>query len=472
MLILIVSINFVCYYLSMSELRKNDIFIVTIDGYNSDAMGVCRIDGRAVFVPGTVMGEVWEIKILKVASNAVYAKALNCISSSARRVIPECAHFGKCGGCNCWHMSYEEELNFKISKVNDAFRRIGQQSLKACEIIGADSLYSYRNKGILAVSKFEGKPRAGFYRQRSHQLIAAEDCLIQNELCLKCAKIVCCFMEKHNFLPYDEESGKGIVRHIFCRRAHYSSDAVLCIVAAKGFGDKTSALVDMLLKECPELSGIVLNINKTRGNTVLGGDFYTLWGRSCISDILCGFEFEIAPQAFYQINPRQAKKLYSKALEYAALEKDDIALDLYCGAGTISLCLAEKAAKVIGAEIVQQSIDNAKENAKRNNVDNIEFICADAGDAAMMFTERGIKPKVIVVDPPRKGMAKSAVEAVAAMMPERIVYISCNCATQARDILLFNMLGYEAVKACAVDMFPRTSHVETVVLLSRIKQLG
>jgi len=225
--------------------------------------------------------------------------------------------------------------------------------------------------------------------------------------------------------------------------------------------------VDELRKACPELSGIVLNINKNRGNTVLAGDFYTLWGKAEMSDTLCGIKFEIAPQAFYQINPPQAEKLYMKALEYAKVGKNDTVLDLYCGAGTISLCLAREAGKVIGAEIVPEAILNAGENAKRNGIENAEFICADAGDAAAQFAERGIKPRVIVVDPPRKGMGEAAVQAVASMNPERIVYVSCNCATLARDILRFNELGYTLDKVTAVDMFPRTCHVECVACLRK-----
>jgi len=242
---------------------------------------------------------------------------------------------------------------------------------------------------------------------------------------------------------------------------------VVCIVAARGFGERTQVLVKGLLEACPELSGIVLNINKTRGNTVLSGDFYTLWGKAEIRDSLCGFDFNIAPQAFFQINPPQAEKLYMKALEYADAGPEDLVFDLYCGAGTISLCLARKAGKVIGAEIVPQAIENAKANAAANGIENAEFICADAGQAASELAARNLRPKVIVVDPPRKGMDESAVNAVASMQPQRIVYVSCDCATLSRDILRFSQLGYALKKVCAVDMFPRTCHVESCVLLCR-----
>ena len=451
----------------MSDLKKNQVHTVDIQAYNSEAMGVCRLDGQAVFVPGTIEGEKWEIKLVKLSSSANYARAENILCASDMRIVPECPHFAKCGGCDTWHMRYEEELRFKLSKVNNALSHIGKQSLIAEEILGADSVYHYRNKGILAVGTVDGRIRAGFYRQRSHELIPAEDCLIQSPLCTKAAKTITAFMEENSILPYDEATGKGVVRHIFCRKAHYSADAVLCIVAARGFGEKTKALVERLRSDCPELSGIVLNINKSRGNTVLAGDFYTLWGRETIRDMLRGIVFDIAPQAFYQINPTQAESLYGKALEYADLKGDELVFDLYCGAGTISLCLAKSAGQVIGAEIVPQAIENARKNAENNGILNAEFICADAGKAACDLAAKGLKPKVVVVDPPRKGMDEAAVSAVSSMAPERVVYVSCNCATMARDILRFNALGYTLSKVCAVDMFPRTSHVECVSLLTK-----
>lgn len=455
------------YHSCMSELKKNQVHTVKIEAYSSEGNGVCRIDGRAVFVPGTIEGEVWEIKLVKVTASAVYARAENCLKASPARQLPQCPHFGKCGGCGLWHMNYEEELRFKLNKVNNALHHIGKQSFEAECIIGAESSNGYRNKGILAVANHDGVCRAGFYRQRSHELIPAEDCLIQNELCTRASRFITAFADENGIKPYDEETGKGVIRHIFCRKAYYGSDAVVCVVAARGFGEKTKALVEGLLQACPELTGIVLNINKSRGNTVLTGDFYTLWGKAEIRDSLCGIGFEIAPQAFYQVNPPQAERLYRKALEYAAADNGDLVFDLYCGAGTISLCLAKIAGKVIGAEIVPEAIDNARANAAANGIENAEFICADAGQAAEELAARKLKPRVIVVDPPRKGMDESAVNAVASMQPERIVYVSCDCATLARDILRFSQLGYTLQDACAVDMFPRTFHVETVALMTR-----
>lgn len=451
----------------MKDLMKNETYSVVIDGYSSEGFGVCRVEGRAVFVPRAIPGERWEIRIVKVTNAAIYARGEMLLEPSPARVAPACPHFGKCGGCDTWHLSYEEELRFKLSRVNDALRHIGKQSVQAEEILGSDSVLRYRNKGIFAVADVDGSPAFGFYRERSHSLIAIDDCLIQSELSVRAARCVVSFMRAHNVDAYDETSGKGVLRHVFCREARHGSDAVACVVAARGFGALTQALVDALRSACPELTGIVLNVNKTRGNTVLAGDFHTLWGEAGIRDTLCGLSFEIAPQAFFQINPPQAEKLYRRALDYAAADKDSLLFDLYCGAGTISLCLAREADRVIGAEIVPEAVENAAANAKRNGIENVEFLCADAGEAAKTLAERGLRPEAVVVDPPRKGMDEAAVKAVASMQPKRVVYVSCNPATLARDILRFNGYGYALEKATAVDMFPRTCHVETVVKLVR-----
>lgn len=451
----------------MTNFSKNQIMTVRIDGYSSEALGVCHVEGRAVFVAGAIPGELWEISLTRVTASVVYARGLKLLEPSPEREAPLCPYFGRCGGCDCRHLSYGEELRFKLGRVNDALRRIGKQSVQAAEIIGSDSVARYRNKGIFAVAKQDGKAVAGFYRSRSHQLIAVESCLIQNELSESAAAAVTGFMNSHGIEPYDELSCEGTVRHVFCRKAVRTGDAVVCVSSAGGLGGDTAALVDALRSACPELTGIVLNINKSRGNTILSGEFYTLWGKSEVSDSLCGLSFDIAPQAFFQINPPQAEKLYRKALEYAALDGGELALDLYCGAGTISLCLARGAKRVIGAELVPEAIENARLNARRNGIENAEFICGDAGDAAAELFRRGLRPRVIVVDPPRKGMLEEAVRAAASMEPERIVYLSCDPATLARDILRFQSSGYELREVTAVDMFPRTCHVETVALMTK-----
>ena len=457
------------YSLLMETIRKNQILRVKIDAYSSEAAGVSHVDGLAVFIPGTIVGEEWDIRILKVQKNCAYARGEKLILPSPVRIDPVCPCYGKCGGCDCRHMSYEEELRFKLVKVNDALSRIGKQTVQADRIVGSEQTESYRNKGILALGNLDGKAVSGFFRERSHQIIPVERCLIQDELTHRAAAALTAFMAENGIPAYDEVSGTGVVRHLFCRRAYHSNDRLLCIVARKGFGVKTQALVTALLSACPELTGIILNVNKTEGNTILAGDFYTLWGKGNMRDTLCGIAFDIAPQAFFQVNPPQAERLYRKALDYAALCEEDLAFDLYCGAGTISLCLAQQAGQVIGAEIVPAAIENAKSNAALNGIRNAEFICADAGEAARMLSERGLHPKVIVVDPPRKGMQEEAIKAVASMSPERVVYVSCEPSTLARDILRFQEHGYSLRDAEAYDLFPRTKHVETVVLMSRVK---
>ena len=283
----------------MEELKKNQIYTVAIDGYSSEAYGVCRIGGRAAFVPRALEGEKWRVRIVKVGASAVYARGEELLEPSLARIEPDCPFFGKCGGCDCRHMSYEEELRFKLDRVNAALERIGRQTVKAKEIVGSDVIERYRNKGIFAVAEVDGAPQSGFFRERSHELIGVDRCLLQNELAERAAKAVTAFMRKNAFPAYDEKSGRGTVRHVFCRRALRTSDAVVCIVSAKGFGDKTPLLVDALRETCPELSGIVLNVNKTPGNTVLTGEFHTLWGKAEIVDELCGSKFSIAPQAFF-----------------------------------------------------------------------------------------------------------------------------------------------------------------------------
>ena len=451
----------------MKSLQKNEKYTVEIDGYTSEGLGVCHIDGRAVFVPQAIPGEQWEIKILKVSTNAVYAKGEMLLRRSPARIAPDCPYYGKCGGCDTRHLSYEEELRFKLDRVNAALQHIGKQTLFAGEILGSEEQDRYRNKGIFAVATVNRKPSFGFYRERSHDLIPVDDCLLQKELCCRTARAVTDFMEEHQIPAYDEVTGKGAVRHVFCREARETGDAVLCVSSAKGFGALTQGFVSFLRQRCPEITGIVLNVNKSKGNTILSGDFYTLWGDESLHDKLCGLTFELAPQAFFQINPPQAEKLYERAAAYAIQGDTPLVFDLYCGAGTISLRMAQQADKVIGAEIVPEAVENATQNANRNGIENAEFLCADAGDAAKLLSSRGHCPNAVVVDPPRKGMSGEAIRAVASMKPERLVYVSCNPATLARDILRFNTFGYTLREVTAVDMFPRTCHVETVVFMTR-----
>ena len=448
-------------------LKKNQIHTADITGYTSDGAGVCRIEGRAVFVKGTIVGEIWEVRILKVSNTAVYGKGERCLSPSPMRREPPCPVYRKCGGCSLLHMSYAEELNMKRERVNDALRRIGGLDFQIAEILGSAMTEHYRNKAIYNIGVADGKPVKGFYRASTHDVTPVDACLLQSSPADRAAETVVRWMERNAIQPYDEITEKGTVRHIFTRCAVHTSDAVVCIISARGFGDKTDSLIDTLRSECPELSGIVLNINKDKGNVVLTGDFYTLWGKPEIEDVLCGLRFRIAPQAFYQVNPPQAERLYERAVSYAIRSSSDTVLDLYCGAGTISLCLARKAGRVIGAEIVPEAIENASFNARQNSISNAEFVCADAGEAAQMFASRGIRPNAVIVDPPRKGMSADAIEAIVSMLPERLVYVSCDPGTLARDLKLLSAQGYSPVDGIAVDMFPHTPHVECVTLMTR-----
>lgn len=445
----------------MEELRKNNIYEAEVTGLTSEGAGVCRICGRAVFVPRAIPGERWRIRIVKVTKTAVYGRGEELLSASPERVEPACPNFGRCGGCSFLHMSYKAELRYKLERVNDAFKRIGGLELCAERIIGSETVEGYRNKSIVAVGEAENGLVAGFYRSGSHDIVPVERCLLQSDEASACARSVTGWMKRRGV-----RAGSGGVRHVYTRRARDGA-ALCCVVTGRRFSPALArTLVESLRRGCPGLVGVVECLNRSESNTVLSGEFRTLWGSSTLTDVLCGSEFELSPQAFYQINPPQAERLYELAVDYALPEPGGTVLDLYCGAGTISLALARRAGRVIGAEIVPEAVENARRNAACNGIGNAEFICADAGDAARLLSERGIRPDAIVVDPPRKGMSEEALRQVAKMQPKRIAYVSCDPATLARDLKRLTELGYVPQKAVAVDMFPKTAHVETVVLLT------
>ena len=451
----------------MDTLKKNEIYTAEIDGFTSEALGVAHIASRAVFVRGALPGETWRIRIVKVTKSVCYGRGEELLSPVPERRAPECPVYGRCGGCACMHMSYAAELEFKRRKVDDALRRVGGLDIAVDGIIGSDAALGYRNKAVFAVGG-GSEPVFGFFRAGTHEVLPVEGCLLQSEAANACARAVTGWMRANGVPAYDEASGTGLIRHIFVRTSR-AGGAVCCVVTAGGLGPRTDSLAAALRAACPGLTGVVLCVNKSRGNTVLAGSFYTLWGEAEMTDSLCGSVFSIAPQAFYQVNPPQAERLYSRAVELALPEPGGTVFELYCGAGTISLSLARRAGRVVGAEIVPEAVENARENARRNGAENVEFICADAAEAAERFRGRGESPDVIVVDPPRKGMSAAAVRECAAMSPERIVYVSCDPATLARDAKLFKEYGYSPAAATAVDMFPRTSHVETVMLLCQQK---
>ncbi len=450
------------------ELMKNQNYTAGIDGYSSDGAGVCHINGRAVFVPGALRGEIWETKILKVIAAAGWAKGVSCLRAAPARAEAACAHFGKCGGCALLHMDYGEELRFKTDRVNDALRRLGGLDLSISEIIPADLSRPSRYKVIFAVGERDGEPVTGYLRHRSHDIIPVIRCMNVPDVANRAAAAVHRFMRSRRIPAYDETSGRQGVRHVFVRSSHKSGEAMICLVSSVILGrEETRALVGTLRFACPEAASIVFCLNKRRGNTVLAGEFHTLYGDDAITDELCGLRFALSPQTFFQVNPPQAEKLYAQALEYALPEPSELVLDLYCGAGAISLCLAKRARHVIGAEIVPQAVADAKANAERNGAANAEFLCADAGEASSALVRRGMRPDVIVLDPPRKGLDASVVDAVVSMRPARVVYVSCDPGTLARDLRRFTEQGYAPTAGKLVDMFPHTHHVETIVLMSR-----
>lgn len=443
-------------------LKKNDIIDVHIADCTGDGVGVARYEGQAVFIKGALTGEDCTVKVIKVGSSMCHARLMSVNNPSAERISPDCPHYPKCGGCVFRHVSYEGELKIKLKRVNDAFDRIGGLSLRADSITGADDTLRYRGKTIFSVSRDAGgRAATGFFRPRSHDVIAVESCLLQSDFADRAAAVLRGWMDDFSVPHYDEASGTGTVRHLFVRAG------MVCIVCFSP-PPKTDELVRRLRAECAGLRSVIVNINRTRGNTVLSGSFRTLWGDDTVETEICGLRFALSPMSFFQINTRQAERLYAKAMEYAALTGSETVIDLYCGAGAVGLIAAGSARRVIGVEIVESAVINARENAARNGISNAEFILADAEDAAADFVRQSLHPDVVFVDPPRKGLSPDTVRAAAAMAPGRIVYISCDPATLARDLKSFEQLGYSAVRAEAVDMFPRTGHVETVCLLSKL----
>ncbi|MDR0839194.1 MAG: 23S rRNA (uracil(1939)-C(5))-methyltransferase RlmD [Oscillospiraceae bacterium] len=438
-------------------MNKNDIVTLTIDGYSSTGDGVARLDGRAVFVRRAIRGETVEARILKASNSAVFAKIERIIEASPERIEPVCPHFGLCGGCDLAHMSYAEELRYKRERVRDALLRLGGVEAELPEVSPSPQTEGYRNKAIFEVGHADGRAVTGFYRERSHDIIPVESCLIQSDVSNRAALSVREWMTKHG-------TPDGVLRYVFCREG---AGAQVVLVTAKDHIPRRNELVDKLRERVPEVVSILQNTNKTPGNTVLSGGFRTLFGEEYLEDSLCGLKFRLSPRSFYQVNRAQAEALYAEAIRLAALGRDDAALDLYCGAGTLTLALARDVGRVYGVDIVPEAVENARENAERNGLANTEFLLGDAGDAARELAERGVRPGVVVVDPPRKGLAPEVIDAVAAMSPERVVYVSCDPATLARDVKLFGARGYSVAEVRAFDMFPRCAHVECVVRLER-----
>ena len=448
-------------------LQKNKIYRAEIVDYTADGSGVARIDGMAVFVPRAAVGDQCDIRIVKVNRNMAFGRLERCIIPSRDRIEPACPVAEKCGGCCFQHISYEAELRAKEKKVADALRRLGGVENVLTGITGAPELTHYRNKAQYPVGQDENGTFTGFYRPRSHEIVRTGRCLIQNERADRLAAAVCAWMDEFHIPAYDEHTGKGLIRHIYVRTGAVSGETHLCLVATRAKLPAYEALIERLTAAEPSLTGIVVNVNKRTDNVILGERTVPLWGEESLQDSLCGNVFRLSPHAFYQVNHDQTERLYACALEFAGLTGQETVIDLYCGAGTITLALAAKAGRVIGVEIVPEAVENARENAARNGCENVEFLCADAGQAAMLLADRGEAPDVLTVDPPRKGLDEQTVEAIGRMAPPCVVYVSCDPATLGRDVKRLSAFGYQAVTARAFDLFPRTKHVETVVLLSK-----
>ena len=449
----------------MPALEKNRIYRAHIDGYSSEGLGIARIDGQVVFVHGAVRGETCDVLVMKVLKNAAFGKIAALAEPSPARRQPDCPYYGRCGGCDFRHMSYEEELWAKRARVQDALTRIGGAEVTVEEILGAEQPLHYRNKSIYPISP---AGEVGFYRARSHQVVHVEHCLIQKPEADALAQAVRDYIARFQVEPYNEATGRGLLRHLYVRTS-CRGESLACLLVNGSRLPHEQELVDMLRAAAPKTCGVVLGENTRRGNAILGDRYRTLWGRDYLTDTLCGLELRLSVPSFYQVNHDQAQRLYEKALEYAGLTGRELAVDLYCGAGTITQVLARRARHVIGGEIVPEAIRDAEDSARRNGVENVEFLCGDASRLAAELRQRGLRPDVICVDPPRKGLAPDVVEAAASMTPGRIVYVSCDPATLARDVARFAPLGYCPVRASAVDLFPGTAHVETVCLLSKLQ---
>ena len=445
------------------ELAKNQEHTVTIEGYGEGGMGVARIDGRVVFVHGALRGEKCRVLILKTLKSVAFAKVLEVLEPSSERITPDCPYFPRCGGCTYRHIRYEEELRLKKQRVQDNLSRIGGSDVTVEEILGAQDTLRYRNKAQYPVSK-DGA--VGFYRARTHEVIECERCLLVKPVADAAAEALREYMQSCRVAGYDEKTGRGLVRHLYVR-SNAAGESLVCVLVNGDKLPKEDRLVTLLRDACPKCTGIVLGTNTKKGNVILGDRYRTLWGSDRLEDTLCGKTFRLSVPSFYQVNRVQAERLYAKAIEFAGLTGQETVLDFYCGAGTITLALSDHAKKVLGAEIVPEAIDDARENAARNGVKNAEFFCGDASDVAKKLARENLRPDVITVDPPRKGLAADVVESIAEMQPGRVVYVSCDSATMARDVKRLADLGYTAQRACAVDMFPRADHVETVVLLSK-----
>lgn len=450
-------------------MKKNETITLEITGMTAEGNGVGRSgDGMAVFVPLTAVGDVIDCKIVKVTKSYAYGIIDRIIAPSPDRTESGCPVSAKCGGCTFRHMSYSAELAVKDKLVRDAFLRLGGFSdIPFEDICGGDEDF-YRNKAQYPVAEQNGKLICGFYSKRSHRVVPFTDCRLQpkvfGDITSECLRLA----NEKNIPAYSEENGSGVLRHIYIRRGFHSGEIMVCfVVKDKSRRDDFSRIAKKLSDRFGDIKSVILNVNPKNTNVIMGTENITLYGSDEITDILCGKTITLSPMSFYQVNTAQAERLYRCGMDYAELTGNETVLDLYCGAGTIGLAFSDKAKKIIGCEIVPEAIENAKKNAELNKVKNAEFYCGDAGELAAKLADEGTVPDIAVIDPPRKGCEKLTLDSLVRMSPAKIVMISCNPATAARDAKYLAENGYSLKKARAFDLFPRTGHIETVVLLSK-----
>jgi len=453
------------------EYKKNEVYSLTITDVNMDGDGIGKLDGFTVFVKDTVIGDVAEVKLIKIKKNYGYGRLVKLIKPSDKRVEPLCKVARQCGGCQMQFYSYREQLKFKQNKVKNHLERIGKVTdYHMNPILGMEEPFRYRNKAQFPVGRGkDGRLIAGFYAGHTHSIIPQEDCVLGAEGNQQILRIVLDFMEKYKIEPYQEEIHKGLVRHILIRQGYYTKEIMVCVVINGRELPQAGKLVEKL-RELEHMTSITINSNMEKTNVILGTELVTLWGTPYITDFIGDICFQISPLSFFQVNPVQTERLYGKALEYAGLSGEEIVWDLYCGIGTISLFLAKKAKKVYGVEVIPQAIENARKNAQDNGIENVEFF---TGKAEEVFPEWYAKNKeradIIVVDPPRKGCDAALLQTIVEMEPKRIIYVSCDSATLARDVRVLEQNGYRLQEVTAVDMFPQTVAVETVCLLHNRK---
>ena len=450
-------------------MKKNDIVEITITGMTTEGNGVGKYNDFALFVPMTAIGDIVNVKITKLQKTYGYGIVDSFISESEFRQDNDCEVFKKCGGCAFRHISYESELEIKSNFVKDSFTRIGKLDVNPEKILGCENSDFYRNKAQYPVAEIDGMAVCGFYSRRSHRVVPFTNCKLQPKLFDTIVSFIIDKVNEIKIKAYDEEKHTGLLRHIYIRQAFSTKETMVCFVVTKWCND-FDEIAKELMSKFAEIKSVVLNKNSHNTNIIMGNECRTICGTDTIIDIMCNNKIELSPLSFYQVNTHQAERLYNIAKEYAQLKGDEEIIDLYCGAGTIGLSFSEKVKQVIGVEIIPQAIENAKRNAKLNSINNAEFYCGDASEIATKLADNNEKPDIVIVDPPRKGCDNKTLDAIITMSPEKVVMISCNPATAARDCAYMKEKGYSIKKLRAVDLFPRTTHVETVVLMSRVNK--